>query len=107
MPMISAMMVMTTSNSTSVKPRWPRAAFRLPSSHVVTRRIALTDDLADGEQRCHHRHDQSADDDRDRDDRRRARDGDNAVERTLQLGLVKFGDPRGEHRQLSRFLSKT
>ena len=34
-------------------------------------------------------------------------DADDAVEAALQLGLVEFGDPPGEHRQLTRLLAQT
>src|SRR5262245_66268200 len=101
MPMISAMMVMTTSNSTSVKPRWLRGARRCFLSHVAMRRMPLPDDLADREERRHYRHDQPADDDADRDDGRRPGDSDDAIEAALQLRLVELRDAPGEHRQLA------
>src|SRR5258707_15371277 len=109
MPMISAMIVMTTSSSTSVKPRSPRGAGR----RLASRRLAKVrmptlsaDDLADGKKRRHHRYDQPADDDRDGDDRGRPDDAHHAIEAALKLGFVELRDPSGEHRQLSRFLAQ-
>src|SRR5689334_1940597 len=103
--MISAMMVMTTSSSTSVKPRSSRARCR-HCDRVATRRMRLPDDLTDREERGHHRHDQSADDDADHDDRRRPRDADDAIEAALQLCFVELSDAPGEHRKLTRLLAQ-
>ena len=73
--MISPMMVMTTSISTSVKPRLARGA---PSCDDFAKAASCwtapyADDLADRQQRRHHRHDQAADDDADDDDRQPVR----------------------------------
>src|SRR3954462_9468556 len=106
MPMISAMMVMTTSNSTSVNPRWARSAERraLAKLRMPT---PSADDLADRQKRRHHRYDEAADDNRNRDDRGRSGDPDHAVETALQLGFVEFRDASREHRQLPCFLTQT
>src|SRR4051812_43414004 len=111
MPMISAMIVITTRSSTSVNPRCPRAALpRLFSSHFETRRMRtfdLSDDLADGQKRRHHRDDESTHNDADGHDRGGPGDSDDAIEAALELRLVELGDPRGEHRQLTRLLAQT
>src|SRR4051794_37647948 len=98
--MTRPMMVMTTRISTSVKPasppRRPACFRRLPRSLSGIPRVPppadSADDLADRQQRRHHRHDQSADHNADDNDRRRSRNADDAVERTLQLRLVEFGN---------------
>src|SRR5262245_42985728 len=101
MPMISAMIVMTTSSSTSVKPRASRSrAANFPTPRLVMY-VPSAHNLTDREKRGHHRHDQAADDDRNGDDRRRPDDADDAVEAALELGLVEFSDASGEHRQLT------
>src|SRR5947209_366240 len=104
MPMISAMIVMTTSSSTSVNPRCPLALRRIRCNLFPPMPMLelLPHHLADGEQRRHHRDDQAADDDRDEDDRGRSDDADYAIEAALQLRLIEFRDARGEHRQLTR-----
>src|SRR6267154_850527 len=111
MPMISAMIVITTKSSTSVKPRSPRAAFpRFRSSQFETRRMQatiLSDDLADGQKRRHHRHDEPAHNDADGDDRRGSGNSDDTIETALELRLVELGDPGGEHRQLTRLFAQT
>src|ERR1700744_1246024 len=99
--MISPMMVMTTSISTSVKPRWPSssstgAAVKTSGvlSDIMMNRpvLDLVDELRDRQQSGHDRHDQSADDRADGDDGERAYNADDAVEAALQFGFVEFGD---------------
>src|ERR1700736_3115289 len=105
--MISPMMVMTTRISTSVKPACRRRDRRRRVAEVRTVRptsvvssnfphllgiYPLADNLAHGHQRRHDRHDQSPDDDADYDDRRGSGNSNHAIERTLQLCLVEFGN---------------
>src|SRR5581483_1697435 len=97
MPTISAMMVMTTRSSTSVKPRWSRAALR---------RMGSPDDLTDREERGHYRYDQSADHDTDCDDRCRPCDAGDPIKAPLQFRLVEFRDAPRQHRQLTRLLAQ-
>src|SRR5215469_12348134 len=116
--MIRAMMVMTTSISTSVKPpsRLRRERRDATSTDVwfselrVADRAMLnlpfsTDDLTDRKQSSHDRNDKAPDDDTDRDDGERADDRYDAIEAALQLGLVEIGNPPGQARQLPRLLA--
>ena len=109
MPMISAMIVMTTRISTSVKPRCACAALSalalkpLPdTTHVRTsphptiwlteRSEVITDTIRPPTMMLMAMIAAGPD------------DADDAIEAALQLGLVELGDAPGEHRQLTRSL---
>src|SRR5438105_9200780 len=106
--MIRPMMVMTTRISTSVKPRSLRLAERrvlVPRMGMLRRSIPTppefsSDDLSHRQERGHDRDDQAAHHNADRDDGHGTRDPDHPIEAALQLGLVEFRDPPGEHREL-------
>src|SRR5580693_1925988 len=114
--MIRPMMVMTTSISTSVKPRCPSSSSAGPAtkirpivlSDIMMNRpvFDLVDELRDRQQSGHDRHDQSADDRADGDDGKRSDDADDAVEAALQFRFIEFGNPARQRRQLPGFLAQ-
>src|SRR5215471_5198168 len=110
--MMSAMMVMTTSISTSVKPASRLRRERLDATcdselcgFAMLNLPFSTDDLTDRKKSSHDRNDKAPDDDTDRDDGQRADDRHHAIEAALQLGLVEIGNPCGQGRQLPRLLA--
>src|ERR1700741_3404430 len=117
--MISAMMAITTSISTSVKPAsLPRGAPRRGSALLMNsppmalsdimmnQPFGLADQLRDRQQSCHDRHDQAPDDRADSDDGKRPDDADDAIEAALQFCFIKFGNAARERRQLPGLLPK-
>src|SRR5258706_754854 len=117
--MMRPMMVMTTSISTSVKPRWPRIRERRRLAEpicvsecfilepVVCHPTTSSDDLGDGEQRGHDGNDETADDDADGNDSERADDANHPVETALQFRLVKLRNAGRERRHLAGFIADT
>src|SRR5260370_14973038 len=117
--MIRPMMVMTTSISTSVKPRWPRIRERRRLAEpicvsecfilepVVCHPTTSSDDLGDGEQSGHDGNDDTANDNADGNDSERADDANHPVEDALQLRLVKLCDAGRKRRHLAGFLTDT
>src|SRR5262245_61462999 len=83
--------------SRSSRPSRPR----LKTPHVSPH------DLGYRQKRGHHRHDQPADDDADRDDGQWSDDPDDAVEAALQLGLIKVGDAARKRRQLAGLFAQS
>src|SRR5580704_10355876 len=112
--MIRPMMVMTTSISTSVKPASPlrSAAATLRPCWARLMCIFLSplersaDELAYRNQRRHHRDDQASDHQADGDNSSRTGNSNQPVERPLQLGLIEFGHPAGQDRQLPGFVTE-
>src|SRR2546423_1115574 len=111
--MIRPMMVITTRISTSVK---PRSSFRIGRLAVVCllssqpsfiRSTCSANNLADGQQRCHHRYNQPTNHDTDNHDGYRACDPDQPIDAALLLRLIKFGDAAGQHRKLTGFLAQS
>src|SRR6266481_2795920 len=104
--MIRPMMVMTTSISTSVKPRSPcRASSRARrwklSAEIffdIATILTSSDELRDRQQRGHNRDDQPTDDGADGDDGERPNDTYNTVEAALQFRFIEFGDPACQYR---------
>src|SRR5882762_11818589 len=117
--MMRPMMVMTTSISTSVKPRWPRIRERrrlaepicvsecFIAEPVVCDPTTSSDDLGDGEERGHDGNNKTADDDADGNDGERADDAHRPIETALQLRLVKLGDAGRQRGHLAGFLADT
>src|SRR3974377_595649 len=115
--MMRPMMVMTTSISTSVKPRWPRIRERrrlagpicvsecFMLGPVVYHLMTSSDDLGYGEEGGHDGNNEAADDDADRNNSKRADDCHHPVKTALQLRLVKLGNPRRQGRHLAGFLA--
>src|SRR5580704_6403929 len=106
--MIRPMMVMTTSISTSVKPASPlrsaAAALRPCRAYLMCIFLSTLEpspnELAHRDQRRHHRDDQAANHKTDGDNSSRTGNSNQPVQRALQLGLVEFGHPGGQNRQL-------
>src|SRR5216684_659416 len=117
--MMRPMMVMTTSISTSVKPRWPRIRERRRLAEpicvsecfilepVVCHPTTSSDDLGDGEQGGHDGNNETADDDADGNDGKRADDANYPVEAALEFRLVKLFDAGRKRRHLAGFLADT
>src|SRR5580658_9363743 len=110
--MIKPMMVMTTSISTSVKPasllRSAAAALR-PCRALLMNIFFLSpldrslNELAHRDQRRHYRDDQAANHKADGDNSSRTGNANQPVQGALQLGLVEFGHPASQDRQLPGF----
>src|SRR5208282_494752 len=111
--MIRPMIVMTTSISTSVKPRSPsrRAERMLENWSRAIVIMALFPmsfrDLIDRQKRCHDRNDKTANDQTYDNDRSGPDDPHNTVEAALQFGVVKVGDAPRQHGKLSGVLPQT
>src|SRR6266404_5553044 len=107
--MMRPMMVITTSISTRVNPRWPVSTsppcagntenrpWRF-SDFMMTPIPDLTDKLSNRQQRGHDRYDQPTYDRADGDDGERPDDADDPIEAALQFLFVKFGDPARQRR---------
>src|SRR3954451_154119 len=114
--MIRPMMVITTSISTSVKPRSPsrsglvrswRDAVLPAASRPNLRKMAFMSinsyilspyQLRHRKQCSHYRDDQASDHDADRQDRDGPGNPHGTIEAALQLGLVELCDPARQHR---------
>src|SRR5258708_35326381 len=117
--MMRPMMVMTTSISTRLKPRWPRIRERRRLAEpicvsecfilepVVCHPTTSSDDLGDGEQGGHDGNDETADDDTDGNDGKRTDDANHPVEAALQLRLVELCNAGRKRGHLAGFLADT